>query len=166
MISLREYLVDNEAPAFKSKRQQADCSSVCPAVHLNDQLNKQCKSGKWAPNYAKVGECECLIEYKCCEDACPAVNKNSCWGTNSSQMGLKFGDYEVDCCGCQAVRCFDCEPVQTKAQVCPTGKGARPLDCYTYTPHNSYTNDDDKCFVPHCEENASDAPANAECNQQ
>ena len=78
-----------QAPAFKSKRDEVDCSTVCPSVHLNDQINTECASGKWAPNYIKQGECECLSEYKCCEDACPAVDKYSCWGDGQAQKGKR-----------------------------------------------------------------------------
>ena len=75
----------------------------------------------------------------------------------NSSPGTKFGVIEVDCCGCQVVKCEDCPPIPPKEQVCPSGAGARPIDCYTYKPQHSHANVTN-CWIPECEENASDAP--------
>ena len=61
---------------------------MCPKIHL--ELSAECASNKWAPNYSAMGPegaCECLTEYKCCDAKCPAVDKRSCWGVDSSKKG-------------------------------------------------------------------------------
>ena len=70
-----------------------------------------------------------------------------------------------DCCGCDAIKCVECEPPEPRENACPRGKGARPEDCYTYVKEDHYAKDDSKCFVSRCTENASDAPAD-EVSQQ
>jgi len=167
VISLSDYLVDNEAAPFKSKRDEIDCSAICPKIHL--ELNAECASNKWAPNYSAVGPegaCECLTEYKCCDAKCTAVDKRSCWGVDSSKKGFLYGVFEVDCCGCNAVKCVDCEPVETKVEKCPSGGGARPIECYDYTKNDHFAESADKCYKSECVEKASDAPTDETCDNR
>ena len=72
--------------------------------------------------------------------------------------GKKFGTLVKDCCECNVVKCLPCEPPAKKKDVCPSGKGARPLKCYTYTKNHHYAKDETKCYRPTCVENSSDAP--------
>ena len=69
-----------------------------------------------------------------------------------------YGETELDCCGCNAVKCKPCPEVDPKHQVCPTNTGARPLDCYTYKAHHHYAADPHNCWRPNCDENETDAP--------
>ena len=74
-------------------------------------------------------------------------------------LGYLYGELETDCCGCKAVKCLKCEPPAPKADTCPSGAGARPIGCYTYTKESFYASDNTKCYRPKCDENPSDAPA-------
>jgi len=90
--------------------------------------------------------------------------KKSCWGADNVKKGTLYGILEQDCCGCPSVKCINCEPVEPKAEKCPSGEGARPLDCYDYEKHDHYASSEDKCWRARCVENTSDAPADKVCD--
>jgi len=99
-----------------------------------------------------------LTEYKCCGDTCPTANVETCWSNN--QKGLKYGIKEVDCCGCNVVKCLDCAPPTDEATICPK---TYPAKCYTYNPqatNQAVT----ACFESACPANPSDAPADEKCD--
>merc|ERR1712048_1035869 len=98
------------------------------------------------------------VKYKCCSGTCPTIDLETCW--NNNQKGLKYGVKEVDCCGCEVVKCLDCEPPSTSDVVCSK---AKPMKCYTYNSqaaHAPVTG----CWESSCPENPSDAPADDVCD--
>jgi len=157
-ITLKEYLDNLETPdplyRTLSRRQTSDCSSVCGPLPSVDHTGT-CASNKWVPNYVAKGNCECLTEYKCCGNTCATANVESCWA--SGQKGLKYGIKEVDCCGCEVVKCLPCAAPTDEATLCPN------TQCYTYNGqavHQPVTG----CFEAACPANPSDAPADESCD--
>merc|ERR1712203_136405 len=179
IITLREYL-DNlekpdewyrEAPVHKrsmEKRQSGaagggaqDCRTVCGHPPTLDE-SATCSSEKFAPDYVLNGNCECLTGYRCCPDTCPAVDKEICWANN--QKGFSYGEIELDCCGCNIVKCLPCDAPETEDQACPRGQNAKPANCYAYTQNYAFRNDEHQCYRAHCEPKPSDAPQNEVCD--
>ena len=72
--------------------------------------------------------------------------------------GFLYGIKEVDCCGCEVVKCLPCEEPAPKEEACPKGDGARPGNCYSYTKNDHFAEDLDQCYRSQCGEKASDAP--------
>lgn len=175
-ISLGEYLrTTGPAEKFRavSRRDvpelpEPDCNTVCGHANIKLDTNAKCESRKWRPNYLENSGCECLTGYLCC-DGCAhetELRLESCWEQDQSQKGFKYGIWTEDCCGCKAVQCVGCLPVETKIEQCPTGEGARPLDCYTYTELDHHQKEDNECFASHCVESASDAPLDESCDRR
>jgi len=176
VITLREFKdnQDTPDPVFRRKETAAksmdarvtvDCSATCgTAPHLD--LDATCASDRWAPQYVASGEnseCECLKDYRCCDGNCPLVDKRTCWGANLAQKGLLYGTLGVDCCGCEMVECQNCAAVETKEEACPSND--KPLDCYDYSKHDHYAEDEAKCWRSKCYAKASDAPKDKECDK-
>jgi hypothetical protein len=170
-ITLGEYLSNTE-PAAKYRELQrreglevGGCEAVCGHATIKLDTSQSCPSTKWRPNYVEKEGCECLTGYLCCSGVCPEVKLESCWLRDDSHKGLEYGTWTEDCCGCRAVKCVDCPTVDPKEDVCPSGNGSRPLDCYSYTAHHHFTSSASKCYEPHCSEDASDAPTDKICDK-
>ena len=97
------------------------------------------------------------------------LNHCSCWEVNCLNLllkkinkwvfcvtGGKFGHLVVDCCGCPAVSCDNCQTF-TEDEICPRGNDSRPADCYKFKAHDHYTANT-SCWLPSCQEKPSDAP--------
>lgn len=173
-MTLREYLDNLETPdpyykvsAKRSmvRRVDADCPYICGEPAQLD-TGIECSSGKWRPEYELNGECECLTRYRCCNEVCKPAKLESCWGEDDSKKGFLYGVKELDCCGCEAVKCPKCSEPSTEDQTCPRGDGARPPTCYTYTQNADFEDDAEKCYRSGCVENESDAPKDLECDSR
>ena len=71
---------------------------------------------------------------------------------------MKYGILVTDCCDCEAVQCLDCDPPESEESLCPSGSGARPKDCYSYTKYATYARPPSECFRSNCIENVADSP--------
>lgn len=167
VVTLREYLDGLEVPhplyrslsARGMYARSADCGSVCGTEPTLDQMEGvTCASEKWVPEYEKSGECECLKRYRCCSSGCNTPNKETCW--NNNKKGTWYGIVEVDCCGCDVVKCLECDNVLSKEDTCPKAKN---IDCYDYKPTNEMA-PDSACFIAGCAEKKSDAPQDESCD--
>jgi len=163
-ITLREHLDQLETPdplyRSLSKRSEGkrNCAAVCGPLPAANHAEKKCDSKKWVPEYEADGDCECLKKYRCCADTCPEADPAVCHKNN--QKGYKYGVPEVDCCGCQVIKCLDCPPPLKDTKICGKDK---PKGCYKYTK-NSIHKAETGCYEATCTEKPSDAAPAETCD--
>ena len=65
-----------EAAKAEPKRDAANCAQICGKAPA---LNSNATCTKLVPNYELKGGCECLVDYRCCDEKCPSANVQQCW---------------------------------------------------------------------------------------